>query len=577
MPRMIPADVGEETPSAAEKILFDLLSAMPDTDNWTVMHSVGIARHPAQSQGEGDFVITIPGRATLTLEVKGGLISLHEGRWYSLDIYDNDHLIRNPVNESSLANQAFKTFVSRSPKNASERLESTIFGFGVVFPECTFHGLFELVDLADEQIADADDCCSPGALRDYLIRLAEYWRVCFRSTPKVTPPTPHQSKLIVDILRPEFDARLSLGSIVKKSEAIADALTQEQLSVLDGLLENDRCLIKGGAGTGKTTLAVHLAKEMHRAGKRVGLFCFNCQLASELQLSTADQPQIVSDSLTEYMESVAMCAGIVTPDDTPSSVSEFYQEELPELFLEAFVDLELPQLDIIILDEGQDLMRPRFLDAMDWMLKGGLKDGSWFFFMDAEHQDLYKAAGDEEAVKAELRSRGASYVNYRLTENCRNTKAIAEKIDSIFGTHTRQKSGVAAGEPVRFQTYKDEDEERAQLAAILEKLKRDGVSDDQIAILSPLRLEHSAVRQLEGYDITIDYKHRGGRILFSTVHTYKGLSSPVVILTDIDRFTYDNNKMTLYIGMSRAKSLLYVLVRDSAMKLINEFAEKAGK
>ena len=33
----------------------------------------------------------------------------------------------------------------------------------------------------------------------------------------------------------------------------------------------------------------------------------------------------------------------------------------------------------------------------------------------------------------------------------------------------------------------------------------------------------------------------------------------------------------LYIGMSRAKSLLYVLVRDSAMKLINEFAEKAGK
>jgi len=570
---MIPAAIGEDTLSQAEKTLFELLSAMPDTDGWTVMHSVGIARHPAQSQGEADFVIVIPGSATLTLEVKGGLISMHEGRWYSLDIYENSHTIKDPVTEASLANQAFKAFVSRNSQNASEYLERTIFGFGVAFPECTFHDQVELVDLADEQIADADDCCSPEAIRDFLERLAEFWKMRFKNASRVSVPSLHQSKLIADILRPEFDTRLSLSSIVNKSEAIAEKLTGEQLSVLDGLLENERCLIKGGAGTGKTTLAAHLAKEMHKSGKRVGLFCFNRQLAAELQSATADYPDIISDSLTEYMESIALSAGIVAPDAEPSSLSDYYQEELPELFLEAFEALELQPLDIIILDEGQDLMRPRFLDAMDWMLDGGLKKGRWFFFMDAEHQDLYRASGGEESVKAELQERGVSYMNYRLTENCRNTKAIAEKIDSIFGTHTRQRSDVPAGEAVKFRTYRDEGEEKSILAEILEKLKADGIRDDQIAILSPLRLEHSAVRKLEGYELSTDYRNRAGHILFSTVHAFKGLDSPVVILTDIDRFTYDNNKMTLYIGMSRAKSLLYVLVRDKVMKVINEFAK----
>ena len=351
-------------------------------------------------------------------------------------------------------------------------------------------------------------------------------------------------------------------------------LTENQLSVLDGLTDNDRCLVKGGAGTGKTTLSLAMTERMCREGKRVGLFCFNKQLAYDLQKRTANNPGIICDSFTEYMKKVSRQGGFTVPEGGGDDVAQYYQNELPANFIEAFAALDLPQLDFLILDEGQDLMRPQYLDAMDWILDGGLKDGSWFFFMDAERQDLYGAAGGTDTVKAELKGRRVSYTNYTLTDNCRNSRAISEKIDEIFGTKTRQRQDAEKGEAVQFRTYTDDDEQRKILADILERLKKDGISPDQIVILSTVRFENSAVRELSGWPITTSYENRKGKILFSTVYTFKGLDSPVVIMTDINHFYFANNKMTLYVGMSRAKSLLYVLTREKTYRDIQAFSKE---
>ena len=262
------------------------------------------------------------------------------------------------------------------------------------------------------------------------------------------------------------------------------------------------------------------------------------------------------------------------PEEGGEGAAQYYLDELPSNFMEAFAALDLPQFDFLILDEGQDLMRPQYLDAMDWILGGGLKDGSWFFFMDAERQDLYGAAGGSDTVKAELKGRGVSYTNYTLTDNCRNSKAIAERIDEIFGTKTRQRLDAEKGEAVQFRTYKDDDDERKILETVLDDLKKNGVDADQIVILSAVRFENSAVHELSGWPITTSYENRKGKILFSTVYTFKGLDSPVVILTDINHFYYTNNKMTLYVGMSRAKSLLYVLTREKTYKDIQAFSKE---
>ena len=574
MPKMIPAQMGDNNPSAAEKQVFAGFAAMPDTDNWTILHSVGIAKHPRQSQGEADFVVIIPEKGTFTLEVKGGTIYRNRGIWYSENRYGVSNMIKDPVSEADDASQAFKGFVSKSPRNPMmDKLEGTVFGFGVMFPDCSFHDKLSMIELADEQLADADDCISPKTLKAYLLRLAEFWRIAFRDNKKVKLPSAHQSRLITDILRPDFDARISLQSTIRNVENKILELTENQLSVLDGLTDNDRCLVKGGAGTGKTTLALNLAERMSGEDKKTGLFCFNKQLAYDLQKKTADTPGVLSDSFTEYMKKTSLQGGFSVPEEGGEYTAKYYLEELPLHFMEAFTALDLPQFDFLILDEGQDLMRPQYLDAMDWILKGGLQNGCWFFFMDAERQDLYGAAGGADSVKAELKSRGISYTNYSLTDNCRNSGAIAEKIDEIFGTKTRRRSGTERGEAVQIKTYKDEKGQLKALGEILDKLKQEGIPAEEIVLLSTVRYENSVVKDLEGWPITTDYTTRKGKILFSTVHTFKGLDSPVVILTDINHFFFANNKMMLYVGMSRAKSVLYMLCREKTLQDIQAFSK----
>ena len=70
MARMIPALVAEGTKRDAERKLFPRLKKMPDTENWTILHSVNIANHETQMQGETDFMVFIPGQPVLLLEVK---------------------------------------------------------------------------------------------------------------------------------------------------------------------------------------------------------------------------------------------------------------------------------------------------------------------------------------------------------------------------------------------------------------------------------------------------------------------------------------------------------------------------
>ena len=56
----------------------------------------------------------------------------------------------------------------------------------------------------------------------------------------------------------------------------------------------------------------------------------------------------------------------------------------------------------------------------------------------------------------------------------------------------------------------------------------------------------------------------GHSLKFSTVHSFKGLESPVVIIADIDRVDSDEPRSLLYVAMSRARSLLILMISEGA-------------
>ena len=80
MAQLIPPHYPPDT-SPGEIVVFDKLRACPA--DWIVLHSLHIAEHVRQVEGEADFVVLIPGRGVLCLEVKGHLRAEYkDGAWY---------------------------------------------------------------------------------------------------------------------------------------------------------------------------------------------------------------------------------------------------------------------------------------------------------------------------------------------------------------------------------------------------------------------------------------------------------------------------------------------------------------
>jgi superfamily II DNA or RNA helicase len=60
-------------------------------------------------------------------------------------------------------------------------------------------------------------------------------------------------------------------------------LTDEQMRILDLLRDTKRLVVRGGAGSGKTLLALEKATRLVRDGKYVLLLCCSIPLAQWLQ------------------------------------------------------------------------------------------------------------------------------------------------------------------------------------------------------------------------------------------------------------------------------------------------------
>ncbi len=562
MARLIPAAIDPATPSLGERDAFERLKSDPLARDWTVVHSLYLPNHLRQISGELDFVLLIPGKGILCLEIKAAAsISRRDGLWFYGKQPKGDP--RGPFRQAAEGMHSLRQRVEKRFAPASKLL----FWSAVCLPYTSLD--FEAEEWHPWQLIDSGTYRSQSFATS-CVRVLDRAREFLREKetarwfdPDSGSPTEAECDEIARILRPDFEAYQSPRARRQRASIELKRYTEEQFGALDAMTANARVVFEGPAGTGKTFLAIEAAQRAASAGKRTLLVCFNRLLGSWLRRETdALGELVVSGTLHSYMLQLAGMG------EAPGKSGSFWQNELPGLALERLLDAQDHQLfDVLVVDEAQDLLADQYLDVLDMSLRGGLSTGEWRLFGDFERQVIYR---DGAAVLGSfLKGRGCGAPVYRLRTNCRNKPRVAtlvrvlSHLDPDYVRILRPDDGVEPG----FHFYVDDSAGPDALIAVLTGLYQEGYRGSDIVVLSP-KVSGSCAERV----VAEPWRDRlrpvppvgTGHITYGTIHAFKGMEAPVVIVTDLDEVAGPAAEALLYIAVTRPTERLVLLIPELA-------------
>ena len=562
MAKMLPREINPNVKSNAERKVFQLCENDLGPE-WTVLHSVGLTSHSTKPWAEIDFVLIGP-PGVFCLEVKGGDVQRKDGRWHFTN-FQGETTIKHegPFEQVGSASSALFKYLTAQ--------DSSIYDvpvvYGVVMPDCKF--CYAGPEIEPKILFDERDLTKPFTA--YLRRIADYWHGRLETQGKrIITVSEFLNKKIVDYIRKDFDLRPSIKTRIGIAKADLLELTQEQYKRLDDMADNERVIIKGGAGTGKTLLAVEEARRQALNGKEVFLCCYNKNLGAELKKATEDLPKITAGHLHGFMTDK------IKEAELQSQLPDAHKDDLlrifyPEFCIEALMNLnQLQNYDVLIVDEGQDLLSESYLEVFDALLKNGLEQGDWKFFYDPT-QNIY---GGINPNSLKLLNDGHP-AKFTLTENCRNTEKIAVATHLISGIEipkTKKTSGIEVGTDY----YNDGSQLRKAVSNSVNRLLSGGIKPWEITILGPKRLENSNLKHgllNVPYQLSVDSLASvpgSSAIRYSTIKAFKGLESDAVILIDIDDLESAEASFNLYVAGTRACAYLDIFMAKEAEPMYNQ-------
>jgi len=571
--RMIPPMYAAGTPHG-ERRVFELLQNDPDTKDWIVLHSYGVSSHRSKRNAEIDLVVLVPRQGVLCLEVKGSRVSRREGVWD----YGYKTSTEGPFRQASSAMHALRDAIGQ--KDALCR--NVLFWSGVIFTSQPFHEQspewhpWQFVDGADlsrKPISKLLTNMLEKAHKHSLTRRGSaYWY-----DEKASRPSENVVKRLVQLMRGDFEAVSSLKDVVQQAEQTIKTLTEEQYAVLDSLEDNDRILVNGLAGTGKTVLAIEAARRASRTGASVLLVCFNKLLGEWVSREISavlpgDRSLIRAIHIHGLMREIVGNLGTVVKE------SDYWQRVLPEqALLKLWEDESAKKYDVLIVDEGQDILTPEYLDVLSELLVGGLAGGKWLIFGDFKNQAIYLDRTERSAddLTKDLEDRAPHHAKHSLYVNCRNAEKIATTVTLLCSLNPGYKKTIqdVEGAEVEPGFWKDDEEQRMMLSKTLNELRPTFGAKGIIVLSTRKDSESCAAKLAEQGKVALSPLRSSDaanvRIPYATIHAFKGLEAQAVVVTDINSLS-DELRALLYVAMSRARIRLVLLMHESCRKAYKE-------
>ena len=545
-----------DLPSQAEaKVYRALRDKLPQ--EYVVFFQVGWILRQEEEQakdGETDFLVCHPDQGYLCIEVKGGGVGFDaaSGEWFSVDRYQQKHPINNPIGQALRAKYSIRSKLNEHSRWHDLSLGNVLRGHSVFFPEIGDTNVVSRPDMPSVLIGSAKSLLEPKTWVDSAFA---YWG---NDSGSFTPI----GRRGIDVLREVFARSFAVAPLVASRLAEQEErrliLTKDQMRVLDFLRSHRRVAVSGGAGTGKTVLALEKARRLASEGFKTLLTCYNRQLADHLSSMCAGTSNLNVMSFhqlcSRQVERANKASGrdLVAEAKVTYPGKDLYDVQLPNALAYSF-DVLPDRYDAIVCDEGQDF-REEFWVPLELLLS------------DYERSPLYVFYDDNQNIYARAGTFPIQDEHFTLTTNCRNTAQIHIAAYKHYKGIPVSPPDID-GDDVQFLASSGRDGQAAKInSRIVDLIVNQGISPEDItvliadakhkaeyySILRRLPLPKPGVWLEEGVP-------RKSTVLIDTIQRFKGLESPVVILWGLDTIDLSRNGELQYVGMTRAKSLLLVV------------------
>lgn len=316
-------------------------------------------------------------------------------------------------------------------------------------------------------------------------------------------------------------------------------------------------VVDATAGSGKTQLALTLLQEADRGRLRARYVCFNRPLADHIARLA---PVRVEVSTADELGIAALRATGEVPDfHNDATVFVRGREALRAANAEAE-----PTLDLLIIDESQDFDH-RWLET----LLPCLKPQGRLYVMGDTDQAIYRKEPFDlpEATRIVCR------------DNFRSPRRIVDSLNVLrLTTEPIVGKGPDAGEPPSMHVFAAADDGGLKATeAVVAQALNDGFSLEDIVLVSLRGRQRSRLLQVDRLGLWALRRFTGafdngsntvwtpGDLLAESVYRFKGQSSPVVIVCEMDFEVLDEqHARMLFVAATRAQSQLHFVMSSAA-------------
>jgi hypothetical protein len=486
---------------------------------------------------EADLIVLMPGVGIVVVEVKGGSVWIQDGGWHQSR--GNATIAIDPVEQVRGNKYAVREYVEMDSRWRTSSRSRVRWAHSMVLPYSQLLEDFAMPDCPRWSVHDRGD------LSDLARRLGD---IPAHQESGHRAPSNDDVELILEILRGRHLPVLDISADARERQSRADRLTQEQAALLQVTRLLPRVEVRGGAGSGKTVMALTQARELTQGrsgdrGQRVALLCYLRGLAAYFKRVVARWPRNQRPAFVGGFAELGRRWG--APDGSRED-PDFWERRLLALMKDLAAGLaDGKWFDSVIVDEAQD-----FADSWWAPILGALKD--------EENGGLYLYTDENQRIFARFGEPPVPLVPLVLDHNLRNTKQIGDVFNPLAPMRMRLMGG--DGPEVEFVRSSAEDAIDTANDQV-DRLLEAGWKSQEVMLLTtgrrhPVQIERGSESDPGSYWQSFWDEDD---VFYGHVLGCKGLERRAVVLCINESKAVDRSRERLYVGLSRGTDQLIVV------------------